>query len=99
MSGQHPAGCRHKLVLVTADRDLAQTTAMALAEIIEPAADAVAVFELPGPEPQSPPAGWRVDAYFIGAPDAAGIAAAIAGPLNERFQRACRRFFDQRKQR
>ena len=79
MSGQHPAGCRHKLVLVTADRDLAQTTAMALAEIIEPAADAVAVFELPGPEPQSPPAGWRVDAYFIGAPDAAGIAAAIAG--------------------
>ena len=26
------------------------------------------------------------------------VPAAVAGPLNERFQRACRRFFDQRKQ-
>ncbi len=73
-----PVGCRHKLVLVTPDRDLAHTTAMALAEIIEPAADAVAIFEIPGPAPQSPPAGWRLDAYFIDQPDATAIATAIA---------------------
>ena len=74
-----PTGCKHKLVLVTTDRNIAHTTAMALTEIIEPAADAVAMFEMPGPLPTSPPVGWRMDAYFIDKPDAAGIAAAIAG--------------------
>ena len=73
-----PAGCRHKLVLLTSDRDLAYSTAMALAEIIEPPADAVAVFEQSGADPLASPQAWRVDGYYLEQPDPAAIGAAIA---------------------
>jgi ribosomal protein L11 methyltransferase len=70
--------CRHKLVLSTVDRDEAQLTATALAELIEPPADAVAIFELPGETADAAPVGWRIDAYFIERPDADAIAGQIA---------------------
>lgn len=66
--------CRHKLVLSTTDKNAAQFTASALAELIEPPADAVAIFEMPGEDAAAPPAGWRVDAYFMERPDAVVIA-------------------------
>jgi ribosomal protein L11 methyltransferase len=70
--------CRHKLVLRTSDHDEARRTATSLSELIDPPADAVAIFEMPGAAPDSPPAGWRVDAYFIERPEAGEIADAIA---------------------
>lgn len=77
MSTPAPARCRHKLVLLTPDRELAYTTAMALAEIIEPPADAVAVFEQTGADPLAPPQAWRVDGYFIETPDPVSIGEVI----------------------
>lgn len=70
--------CRYKLVLSTADRDEAYSTASALGELIEPPADAVAIFETPGHDNGAPPTGWRVDAYYIEEPDASALAEAIA---------------------
>ena len=70
--------CRYKLVLTTAERDEASRTASTLTELLEPPADAVAVFEIPGRDADAPPAGWRVDAYFIERPDAAALSQAIA---------------------
>jgi ribosomal protein L11 methyltransferase len=78
VSSIDPGACRHKLVLSTADRDEAMRTASALAELLEPPADAVAVFETPGTDTGAPPTGWRVDAYYLARPDAEAIAAAIA---------------------
>lgn len=73
--------CRHKLVHHTADRGHALQTAAALAELLEPPADAVAIFEVPGDDTGAPPEGWRIDAYYIDPPDADAIADAIAGLL------------------
>lgn len=78
MSGAAAGACRHKLVLTTADRDEAYRTATALTELIEPPADAVAIFETPGRDNGAPPTGWRVDAYFIDEPDTTGLSQAIA---------------------
>ena len=78
MTVEAPLRCRHKLVLVTADHAQAQRTAVVLAELIEPAADAVAIFELAGNNVGDPAAGWRVDAYFIAEPEVAALVAAIA---------------------
>ena len=76
-----PGACRHKLVLTTSDRDEAYRTATALGELIEPSADAVAVFETPGDDTGAPPMGWRVDAYFAREPDAQAVADEIAALL------------------
>ena len=78
MSAEAPSCCRHKLVLATADHGQAQRTAAALVELIEPAADAVAIFEQAGAVAGDAPAGWRVDAYFLAEPDVDAISAAIA---------------------
>lgn len=76
-----PGACRHKLVLETAVREDAMRTAAALAELIDPPADAVSIFEQPGDDTGAPPTGWRVDAYFIERPDAVAIAEEIADLL------------------
>ncbi len=73
--------CRHKLVHHTSDRGHALQTAAALAELIEPPADAVAIFEVPGDDTGAPPEGWRIDAYYIEPPDADTIADAVADLL------------------
>lgn len=78
LASEGTGACRYKLVLSTADRDEAYRTASALGELIEPPADAVAIFETPGHDNGAPPTGWRVDAYFIEEPDADALAEAIA---------------------
>ncbi len=80
MSGNQspPIGCRHKLVLVSDDRGHAQLITTALAELIEPPADAVSIFEVPEADPAVPAKYWRVDAYYIEQPDCNAIAAAVA---------------------
>ncbi len=70
--------CRHKLVLSTKNDNEARRTATALAELLDPPADAVAIFEIPADDASAPPRGWRVDAYFIEQPDAGAVADAIA---------------------
>ena len=81
MSASAPSACRHKLVLVTADRDEAYRTASALAELIDPPADAIAIFELPGDDTGAPATGWRADAYYIEKPDVDALADAVAALL------------------
>jgi len=72
------APLRHKVVLDTANRDEAYRTAGVLAEVIEPAADAVAIFEVQGDGPDAAPLGWRLDAYYADLPDVSGLAQAVA---------------------
>lgn len=79
--GIDPGACRHKLVLETTDRSHALQTASALAELMEPPADAVSIFEVPGDDTGAPPEGWRIDAYYLDPPDADAIADAIAALL------------------
>lgn len=79
--GIDSGACRHKLVHHTTDRGHALQTAAAMAELLEPPADAVAIFEVPGDDTGAPPEGWRIDAYYIEPPDADAIADAIAGLL------------------
>ncbi len=81
MTTTETAACRHKLVHTTTDRGHALQTAAALAELLEPPADAIAIFEVPGDDTGAPPEGWRIDAYYIEPPDADAIADAIAGLL------------------
>lgn len=78
MSHNEGTVCRHKLALTTSEHDAARSTAAALAELIEPPADAVAIFEIAGDDADAPPRGWRVDAYYVERPDPVGIAEAIA---------------------
>ena len=59
-----------KVVLISAETGPSQAIAAALLELIDPPADAVSRFE--------DPAGWRIEAYFQQAPDAAHLAAALA---------------------
>ena len=56
------------------DRDLAHQIANALQDLIEPAPDALTVFE-------NGPGAWRLEAYFSDGADAASLSAEIAGLL------------------
>ncbi len=78
MSENDDAPLRHKVVLDTADRDEAYRTAGVLAEVIDPPADAVAVFEVQGDGPEAAPLGWRLDAYYADPPDVEFLARAVA---------------------
>ena len=78
MTLQSSGPIRHKIVLATQDRTEAYRTAAAMAEMIDPPADAVAVFEVQGDGPEAAPLGWRLDAYFETLPDIAALAAEIA---------------------
>ncbi len=75
-----PAAQR-KLVIETRDRDLARTLAGALQDLIDPAPDALTLFEEPGPAPE--PATWRIEAYYEPMPDAAATAAALEAVLGK----------------
>lgn len=57
--------------LVVADKELAHTLAAGLQEMVEPAPDALTLFEHG--------AAWKIDAYYADAPDGTALAAALAG--------------------
>lgn len=75
-----PAAQR-KLVIETRDRDLARTLAGALQDLIEPAPDALTLFEEPGPAPE--PARWRIEAYYEPMPQAGATEAALEAVLGK----------------
>lgn len=70
-----PAAQR-KLVIETRDRDLARTLAGALQDLIEPAPDALTLFEEPAAVPEPPT--WRIEAYYEPMPEVGPIEAALA---------------------
>lgn len=76
-AGERPR--QRKLVIETADRDLARTLAGALQDLIEPIPDALTLFEQPAPAPASP--GWRIEAYYEPMPEPAEVTAALAAIL------------------
>ncbi len=78
VAGASPSPIKTKVVLSTADRAEAYRTAAAMAELIDPPAEAVAVFEIEGDGPEAAPLGWRLDAYFTELPDIAELAAGIS---------------------
>lgn len=61
---------QHKLSATAADRDTARVMAGALQDLLEPAPDALTLFEA-GAD------GWRIEAYYTAEPDAAGLQRAI----------------------
>lgn len=60
-----------KLTLTTTDRDLARTLAGAIQDFVEPAPDALTLFE-------APDEGWRIEAYFTELPDPSDLHALLA---------------------
>lgn len=61
---------QHVASIVVADKDEAHALAAALQDLIEPTPDALTLFEH-GP-------GWKIDAYYDGAPDGAAISLSLA---------------------
>jgi ribosomal protein L11 methyltransferase len=61
----------HKLTLAVEDRDLARSVAGLLQDVLDPAPDALTLFE-------QPPHGWRIDAYYADPPDAAALGQTIS---------------------
>lgn len=65
---------RFKLAAVAADRDTARTLAGALQDLVDPAPDALTLFEA-GPD------GWRIEAYYAEKPDPASLGDKLAALL------------------
>ncbi|MDX2287901.1 MAG: 50S ribosomal protein L11 methyltransferase, partial [Hyphomicrobiaceae bacterium] len=61
---------QHKLFAVTIDRDTARVLAGAMQDLVEPAPDALTLFEA-GAD------GWRIEAYYSEEPDAAMLQSAL----------------------
>jgi ribosomal protein L11 methyltransferase len=68
-----------KLTLDTNERSLAMSVAGALQDLIEPAPDALSVFE-ERKSPEAPPV-WRVEAFFTNSPDPAALTREVAALL------------------
>lgn len=62
---------QRKLVIETPDRSLARSLAGALQDLLEPAPDALTLFEEPLPPPAAPR--WRIEAYYAEIPDAGTV--------------------------
>ena len=68
-----------KLFAVAADRDTARTLSAALQDLIDPAPDALTLFET---SPGTTGGGWRVEAYFSEKPDAGAMHCALEALMN-----------------
>jgi ribosomal protein L11 methyltransferase len=65
-----------RAVIDVPERDSAHSIAGALQEIVQPAPDALTLFEAPGQ-------GWHIEAYYAEQPEAEALAAALAGALGQ----------------
>lgn len=72
---------QRKLVIETPDRSLARSLAGALQDLMEPAPDALTLFEEPLPPPAAPR--WRIEAYYADMPDAREVEAGLGAILGQ----------------
>lgn len=78
-----PAASPFKLALTVADRDLARSIAGVVQDLIDPAPQALTLFEQPAADgdPASAAAGWRIEAYFDAPTDGASLARDVAAVI------------------
>lgn len=76
-----PMSSATTLSLTLTDRTAARTIAGALQDLIDPAPDALTIFENPSLDGDTP-RDWRIDAYFDTAPDADALRSELAAILD-----------------